>query len=794
MKRQQFHEGWFCKHADAPGIGEAVLLPHDAMLAEPRHRGAKCGINGGWFEGRCYEYTKTFFAPPDAREEHWVLEFEGVQHNAEVYLNDSLIARWPYGYSNFYAPLDEQLIYGGENVLRVIADNSDQPNSRWYTGSGIYRPVNLWRGPKEHILMNGVRIRTVSVQLPQVEISVRTSVAGAVAVTVLDGATPIWQQEATCEESTTFTAVLPNAALWSLENPKLYTCRVCFGGDVWEGSFGIRSLQWGNEGLLLNGQRILLRGACIHHDNGLLGAATWPDAENRRVRLLKENGYNAIRSAHNPCSKALLEACDRQGVLVMDELVDCWYIHKTEHDYVNLFADWWRKDIAAMVDKDYNHPCVILYSTGNEVSETAEKRGIDLTKTMTDYIHSLDSTRPVSCGVNIFFNFLSSMGFGVYSDEKAAREGKKAEKDPGKKKSSVGSEFFNNLAGLLGAEFMKRGATLPPCDWKTRDAFAAMDIAGYNYGIYRYSHDLKKYPNRLILGSETFCKDASLFWELAKKEKRILGDFVWAGMDYLGEVGIGSWEYSDRAPKFDNGPGWISAGSGRIDLTGKPLAEAAYTRVAFDLEEKPIIAVRPVNHTGERHSPSAWKMTNALESWSWRGCEGKKAEVEVYSRGHSVALFLNGKKVGQKKLKHCRAMFRITYENGTIEAVSFNPRGTELARHSLTTARTQTQLRLLPEEIDLKPGNLAFVRIAYTDENGTIKPMERHRVKVTVEGGKLLALGHGCPYNPDGYFAADTDTYFGEALAIVLVEGPATVTAEDKSNMAVCKLACEPGR
>ncbi len=789
MRSELFHSGWYCKHLNDAGIGTPVLLPHDAMLAEPRNAGAKCGINGGWFEGHCYEYTKTFFVPEKVRQEHWVLEFEGVQHNAQVYLNDILVAERPYGYSNFYAELDGHLVYGGENCLRVIADNSDQPNSRWYTGSGIYRPVRLWKSPKNHILMDGVKLRTCTIDPPQVEISVKTNAPGEIRVEILDGEKSLWSQTASTVGMARLSAVLPNAQLWSPEQPKRYTCRVTFGEDSWEGTFGIRSLTWGKDGLCINGERVILRGACIHHDNGPLGAATWADAEERRVRLLKETGYNAIRSAHNPCSKALLEACDRQGVLMMDEFVDCWYIHKTENDYVNHFAQWWQKDLQAIVDKDYNHPCVIMYSTGNEVSETARKKGIALTRTMTDYLHSLDSSRPVSCGVNIFFNFLSSMGFGVYSDEKAAKEAREAEKDPSKKKSAVGSEFFNNLAGLLGDEFMKRGATLPPCDWKTKDAFAAMDIAGYNYGIYRYEHDLKKYPDRLILGSETFCKDASRFYELAKKEPRLIGDFVWAGMDYLGEVGIGSWEYSDYAPKFDNGPGWISAGSGRIDLTGKPLGEAAYTRVSFDLEEKPRIAVRPVNHTGEKHSPSAWKMTNAMESWSWRGCEGRSADVEVYSVGDRVALFLNGEKLGSKKLKHRRAMFRVTYQNGTLEAVSFDANGKEQARNALTTAGEETQLRLIPEQTQVAPGHLAFVRIAYTDGNGILKPLERHRVKLRVTGGRLLALGHACPYNAEGYRNSDTDTYFGEALAIVLAEGPVSLLAQDESRQVQCRIS-----
>lgn len=352
----------------------------------------------------------------------------------------------------------------------------------------------------------------------------------------------------------------------------------------------------GRDGFKINGKRLVLLGACVHHDNGLLGARCDEDAIERKVRILKENGYNALRSAHNPCSKAFLNACDRQGMLVLDEYIDHWYIHKTEYDYVDYFKKWWKKDLADMVSKDYNHPCVVMYSTGNEVSETAQKKGIALTKKMTEYLHNLDQTRPVTCGVNIFFNFLSSIGFGVYSDKKAKKEAEAAQKAvaSGKmsKKKAVGSQFFNNLAGLLGDEFMKRGATLHGCDVKTRDAFANMDIAGYNYGIYRYGRDLKKYPERLILGSETFCNDAYRFYEMAKNNPRMIGDFVWAGMDYLGEVMVGSWEYDDYAKNFDGGLGWVSAGSGRIDLTGKPLCEALYTKVAFEKAAGPYIGVR----------------------------------------------------------------------------------------------------------------------------------------------------------------------------------------------------------
>ena len=390
----------------------------------------------------------------------------------------------------------------------------------------------------------------------------------------------------------------------------------------------------------------------------------------------------------------------------------------------------------------------------------------------------------MTCGVNIFFNFLSSIGFGVYSDKKA----KKQAEDATKKKKAVGSQFFNNLAGLLGSEFMKHGATLHGCDVKTRDAFANMDIAGYNYGIYRYEHDLKKYPDRLILGSETFCSDAYRFRELAKKEPRLIGDFVWAGMDYLGEVMVGSWEYADNAPRFDGGLGWVSAGSGRIDLTGKPLGEALYTRVALEQAEGPFLAVRPVNHTGDKHSPSAWKMTDAMTSWTWPGCEGKQAEVEVYARAASAALVLNGKEIARKNAKNdCLFRFRCAYQPGTLEAVAYNAAGQETGRCALTTAGPATELRAEPEEAVLRPGQLCYIRLRYTDQNGVLKPTVREPIRVQVTGGRLLALGNACPFNLQGYRTSQTAPYWGEAMAIVEAgtEGCVTLQADSAVGSAV---------
>ena len=782
MKATSLLTGWTCRHLGDTAPGKTVTLPHDAMLAEPRTALSAGGTNTGWYEGYDYEYRRTLTVPENELADTHILEFEGVYHNAEVWLNGQKAAFRPYGYTNFYVDCAPYL-HAGENELRVIARNADQPNSRWYSGAGIYRPVQLWTAGGAHIALNGVKIRTLSLDPAVVEVRVKTTAPGTVRLTVDD--LPAVQQESDGEAVCTLT--LDNARLWTPETPNLYTCRVSFADDEVTETFGVRKVEWGTDGFLLNGKRHIIQGACIHHDNGLLGAVCDPDAVARKVRLLKENGYNAIRSAHNPCSKALLAECDRQGMLVMDEYIDHWYIHKTEHDYVDYFNEWWRQDLTDMVEKDYNHPCVVLYSTGNEVSETAQKRGIALTKEMTNFLHGLDDSRPVTCGVNIFFNFLSSIGFGVYSDEKAKKEAERAEKakqrgEKAAKKKAVGSQFFNNLAGLLGDEFMKRGATLHGCDVKTRDAFANMDIAGYNYGIYRYKHDLKKYPQRLILGSETFCNDAYKFRELAKQEPRLVGDFVWAGMDYLGEVMVGSWEYADYAETFDGGPGWVSAGSGRIDLTGKPLGEALYTRVALEADNGPYIAVCPVNHTGDRHSPSAWKMTNAMPSWSWTGCEERKASVEVYARAARVELVLNGHTVGSKTLKNdCLARFSIPYESGTLEAVSYDAADHEIGRCKLQSAGGTTRLTLDAEEPAVKPGHLCYIRLRYTDENGITKPLVRGNIQVQVRGGTLVGLGSACPFNKHSYLDSETDTYYGEALAIVRMgDGDAmTIAASD---------------
>ncbi len=782
MQQIDFNYNWICQSVPEIGLAHSVTLPHDAMISEKRSENSLGGKNIGWFEAKDYRYEKDFTLSQEYHGCDLLLELEGAYQESTVTLNGHDLGTHLYGYTGYTLDITPY-IKQDNNHLEVLVRNSNQPNSRWYTGTGLYRPVWLWAGKHNYIAHDGIRIRTVSIHPAQVEISVRVCGEGQLSVEVLEDGRCVCaaQEELHQAREHHFLLTIPNAKLWDVDTPFLYRCRVRFGNDLVETHFGIRTLAWDSEkGICINGHRVILRGACIHHDNGVLGACAYPEAEARKVRILKEAGYNAIRSAHNPCSKALLYACDQLGMLVMDEYVDMWYIHKTAWDYARYMPQNWSQDLKAMVDKDFNHPSVILYSTGNEVAETGQKRGIALTKQMTDHLHQLDASRPVTCGINIFFNYLYSVGLGVYSDDKAKQQAKKARKP-------VGSEFYNVLAGMLGDTTMKVGATLHGCDVKTRDAFANMDIAGYNYGIFRYKGDLKRYPKRLILGSETFCRDAYRFWELAKQNPRIVGDFVWAGMDYIGEAGIGAWEYGEYAPYNDSeNPGWLLAGSGRIDILGYPNGETAYTQVAFEVDTGIRMAVRPL-FLSSPHSPSAWKMTDAIESWSFPCCQGKRATVEVYTKAHSAALFLNGQKITQKKRRNgCVILFTLPYQPGTLTAVGYDASGKELHRSSLVSAGETTCLTARSETSAICPNGLSFIPIVYTDDQGIWKPTERHRVRVNVSGGKLLGLGNACAFNPEGYRNADTGTYYGRALAVVQANGTSAVTVTISDDVRSC--------
>lgn len=711
--------------------GRRVQLPHDAMLEGKRYAACRNGVQSGFFPGGSYTYEKTFSLSGTGRR--YELLFEGVYRNAAVWVNGRRAAFHAYGYTEFTVDISG-LVRPGENTITVTADNSLVPNCRWYSGAGLYRPVWLLVDEPEPPV-----IVTRSVRPAVIEIR------GGGVYEIFDGETCVARGGAGCY-------TIENAKLWSAETPYLYTCR--YGGSSLR--FGIRRLEWSaGTGLTVNGQRVLLRGGCIHHDNGVLGACAYPDADYRRVKLLKEQGFNALRMAHNPAGRALLDACDQLGMYVMDECFDGWYTPKDYHDYSRQFMDHYREDLRSMVEKDVNHPSVVLYSLGNEVTETAEKRGVELAAGMRDLLHELDPTRPVTCGVNVLLDVYTRLGIGVYRDRGRYRPQPLPE-GRGYREKKTGSAFFNAMAGKLGGLmfFMSRNRL---AERLTAEIAPSLDIVGLNYASSRYDIDAEKYPDRMMVGTETMAADLPYNWARVKKYPQLIGDFVWAAWDYLGEACIGDWTYHS----YRGLP--LLAGQGMIDMTGKPLASMAFLQTVWGLRKKPFIAVSPLNHAGEVPSTGAWQFTNAIDSWTWHGCEGRTAAVEVYSGAHSVRLELNGREAGVRRVKNCRAVFRVPYEPGTLTAAALDETGRELSRSSLTTGGREIALTVTPE----RWGELIYLAMEFTDGAGTLLPYVERPVTVRTRGCRLLGLGSALCKTDESYLGDTFTTYRGRALAVI---------------------------
>ena len=756
-------KGWtFWKEG---GERTEVDLPHDAMISEPRDGGCRNGVNSGYFPGGKYFYEKQLELPPEAAGKSVVLHFEGVYQNCRIYVGDTLAGQHRYGYTAFDVDISD-FVKPGPNTLRVEVDNSLEPNCRWYSGSGIYRPVRLLIREKEYI--SKVHLETVDIHPARIRVEVETTADMDVSVEVWDGEDCVASGKPGVIE-------VPGAKLWSGETPFLYKVAVKTASDERVIPFGIRKLEWGPEkGLTVNDQRILLRGGCIHHDHGVLGACEYHDAEYRRIRILKENGFNAVRIAHNPASQVTLDICDGLGMYVMDETFDGWYIPKTYHDYSRWFEEDWKQDVTAMVESARNHPCVIMYSHGNEVSETATKRGAEVCRELTDFIHGLDPTRPVTAGINVLLNVYADMGMGVYRDrgdykpEPLPRKG-------GYKEKKTGSAFFNAMAQKLGGLmfFMSKGKK---GDKASLGAAEGLDVLGLNYASSRYDEDVKKYPKRLMVGSETMVADLPYNWERVKKYPRVLGDFVWSAWDYLGEACIGDWTYHS----YKGLP--LLAGQGMIDITGKPLASMYFMQVVWGLRKEPFIAVRPLNHAKEAPSTGAWQFTNAIDSWSWQGFEGEKAVVEVYAAASSVRLTLNGKEVGTKPLKKYKALFKLPYAPGTLTAEALDEAGKVTASHSLVSAGPETVLTVKPEKESLHTGSqeLCYLPIEFTDEGGALKPYIEQRVHIEVEGPvRLAGFGSALCKTDEVFGKPYHDSYRGRCLAVLRageIPGKAKIT------------------
>ena len=734
------------------GASVRIDIPHDAMLTEKRNAECRNGVNTGYFPGGKYIYEKAFFLDESLIGKSVVLHFEGVYQNCRVCLNGVQVGAHRYGYTPFNVDISDA-VQSGENLLRVMVDNSLEPNCRWYSGSGIYRPVSLIIREKNHIC--DILLETVDTCPARVRVTVRTTQKSNVKVEFYDG-------EALVVSGVPGIIEIPDGKLWSAEEPFLYDVRIKTDSDEQIIPFGIRKLEWNPQnGLTVNGKRVLLQGGCIHHDHGILGACEYPDAEERRIRILKENGYNAIRMAHNPASQITLNTCDKLGMYVMNEAFDGWYTPKTYHDYSRWFETDWKEDLCAMVRASHNHPSVILYSIGNEVTETVDERGIRLCAEIADYVRSLDRTRPVTAGVNVQLNVYAKMGIGIYSDKGEYRPEPLPSMAEYREKKS-GSAFFNAITQRLG-KLMFFMASGKRGDEACCGAAQGLDVLGLNYASSRYDADIRKYPNRLMVGSETLVADLPYNWERVKKHPQLLGDFVWAAWDYLGEACMG-WTYHS----YKGLP--LLANQGMIDITGKPLAGMVFQQIVWGLRKEPFIGVRPLNHAKEQPVKGSWQFTDCIDSWNWPGYEGKKAVVEVYAAGYSVRLLLNGRKIGQKRLKDFRAVFCVRYEPGSLIAEVMDSDDKVMSSHSLSTGYGTMKLTAYPEKqiLHVQSGELCYITVEFTDEMGLLLPAMEQRVDACVEGpAKLLGFGSALYKTDESFDKAGHFSYRGRCLAVI---------------------------
>jgi beta-galactosidase len=780
---QPFDLGWRFHRGEgagfeAPGLDDSgwrnVDLPHDwsiedlpsgggaapATVVGPFDRSAEGKAATGFTVGGEGWYRKRFrlAGPTPGRVE---VLFEGVYMNSEVWLNGQRLGAHANGYTPFAYDLTPYLAPGGENVLAVKVSNLGR-NSRWYSGSGIYRHVWLDVLPQAARIQRwgvGVVTQRISDGGAALAITTRLEAAGpelSLASRILDGrGRVVWDASAPAGPEVRQTLNLASPQLWSPESPSLYTLSTELrrGGTVLDRvdtPFGVRIVTVDAErGMTLNGAPIKLRGGCIHHDNGLLGAAAFDAAEERKVALLKARGYNALRPSHNLFSPAFLAACDRLGMMVVEETFDAWRHPKLPQDYSTAFDADWRSDLAAIVLSVRNHPSVVMYSIGNEIPGRNTPEGVETQWRLANEVHRLDPSRPVTAAINSFPGPL------VTPSDKTARAG----------------------AG---------GVT-------DHAAAVFLDVVGYNYKLADYEADHQQFPQRVFYGTESFPEDVFAIWDLTERKPWLVGDFVWTAMDYLGEAGIGG---STLAPAtmsramaglIPAGWPWMNAFCGDIDLIGGRKAPSYARDVVWGLSPVELAVQRPPPD-GKQDVARRWGWRDELQSWTWPGAEGKPLTVRVYTAGDRVELRLNGAAVASKPvtaddLKHVE--LQVPYAPGVLEAVAFHG-GAEIGRRQLVTVGAPAALRLRPEQAAGRAGrgDVSFVAVEVLDAQGRVTPDVARDVKLVVSGpAELIGFGSGAPLAVGSFQAPAARTWNGRALAILRgTGGPGRVRIEAGSE------------
>ncbi|RED22658.1 beta-galactosidase [Flavobacterium cutihirudinis] len=712
-------------------------LPHDWSIEGRVDAKNPMGNDGGYFPSGIAWYRKTFELPSNYNGEKLSLYFEGVYMNAEVFINGVSLGIRPYGYSSFYYDITPHIKIGQKNVVAVKVDNSQQKNCRWYSGSGIYRHVWLLTTEPVHINPWGIAITTPEADKNNATVKIATVLKNETSsdhtltlrTKILDkGKLTATQDEkitlsANSEKEIVQTIKVNNPKLWSPESPNLYKASVTVLIDKNEVdqqtiNFGIRTIAYNaTEGFLLNGKEVKINGGCVHHDNGSLGAAAYDRAEYRKAELLKAAGFNAVRTAHNPPSEAFLDACDKIGLLVMDEAFDGWRESKNKYDYAMYFDDWWQKDLSALVFRDRNHPSIVFWSIGNEIIERKKPEAIETATKLAGLVRKLDPSRPVTSAMTTW------------------------DKD---------WEMFDPL-------------------------FAVHDIGGYNYQMHHAVADHKRVPSRVIVQTESYPRDAFSNLKAVNDNKYIIGDFVWTAMDYLGESGIGRHYYKGETEgehyERDIFP-WHGAYCGDIDLTGwrKPISH--YRDLLYNEDKKLYMAVKEPNGYYGEIKETLWSVWPTWESWNWPGHEGKNIEVEVYSRYSSVRLYVNGKlwkELPTTVNEQFKATFEIPYTAGEIKAVGVQ-NGKELETKSLKTAGKPAKIELNADRKNLAANgqDLSYVEILIKDENGNIDPNAANELEFKIEGaGVIAAVDNGNLQDQDSYIGTKRKAWKGRAMVIV---------------------------
>lgn len=785
MNCERWNEGWkfwpdrnaFALVWDIPPAAREITLPHDAMIEETPYAGSPNGGNTGYRDGGNYTYVKTFFVPEEDRGKRYIFKFEGIYTHAMVYLNQQFAGSEADGYTGFCVDVSDYLRPGAENELRVQVKNAGMTNSRWYSGSGIYRDVYLLRSGPVHIEPDGVQMTTENADKEYAVLTVKTAVVnGGAEAQELTLHTVLRRKEGgedAAGEDTRFflrpgerriitqRITVKGPTLWSEDTPVLYQCETALSEagskdpiDTADDTFGIRTLELdAARGLRVNGTTVKLRGACIHHDSGLLGAATYENAHYRQIKRLKEAGFNAIRMSHHPAAPALLRACDALGMYVMDEFTDMWDRAKSDLDYALDFSAWWEKDLKAMVRKDYNHPSVILYSVGNEIPEIGSDAGSATCAQLSALIKALDSTRFTTAGINGIFAAGDEMG-QILAD--IAQDTQKEEK--------IGGDVNNFMSAVQ--DKASEIVTHRVISKRLEKACASLDVAGYNYMTARYEPDCTRYPNRVVVGSETYPPEIARNWALVKSLPAVIGDFTWTGWDYIGEAGAGVPSYSGSDGGFNAAFPCQLAYCGDLDLTGFRRPMSYFREIVFGLRSDPYIAVQDPGHYGEKMAPNPWIMNDAVSSWDWRGYEGRPVVVEVYAPGGEAELFLNGRSLGRKPAgpeNGFRALFETRYEPGTLRTVSYAD-GAEAGAFEL---RTLGEPSVLSIETDYEGEELLYLDVTLRDENGAIPTDRDELLTAQVTGGTLLGFGSGAPKPLHHYQEGRTETWNGRAQMIL---------------------------